>query len=46
MFNRVMYEKKRAIRDQEAKDLLPTLEKFLELHKKGNPDAVPRLVKI
>ena len=32
--NSVMYEKKRAIRDQEAEDLLPTLEKYLELDSK------------
>jgi len=41
----VMFKKKGQIRDQEAEDLLPTLEKFLEIHKKGNPKVYPDWLK-
>lgn len=37
----VIYKKKRAIQDQNANELLPTLEKFLEIHKQGNPNIYP-----
>jgi hypothetical protein len=43
--NSVMYEKKRTIRDQEAEDLLPTLEKYLEKHRKTNPNIYPDWLK-
>lgn len=41
----VMYKKKGEIRDQEAKDLLPTLEKYLEAHRKTNPKIYPDWLK-
>ena len=41
----VLYKRKSEIRDQRANDLLPTLEKFLELHKKGNPKSYPDWLK-
>jgi len=41
----VLFKRKSEIRDQRANDLLPTLEKFLELHKKGNPKSYPDWLK-
>tara|TARA_R110000803_G_scaffold45238_3_gene95337 strand:+ start:1579 stop:2550 length:972 start_codon:yes stop_codon:yes gene_type:complete len=37
----VIYKKKMAIQNQNANELLPTLEKFLEIHKQGNPNIYP-----
>ena len=41
----VMYKKRMAIRDQNATELLPTLEKFLEVHKQGNLNIYPDWLK-
>lgn len=43
--NSVLNQKKIELRDQGAQELLPTLEKFLEIHKKGNPKSYPDWLK-
>jgi len=37
----ILFKRKSEIRDQNANELLPTLEKFLEIHKQGNPNIYP-----
>lgn len=42
----ILYELKAKRKEQEANDLLPILEKFLEIHKKGNPKLYPDWLKL
>lgn len=42
----IVYKKKAKQKEERATELLPTLEKFLEIHKKGNPGLYPDWLKL
>jgi len=44
--NSVVYKIKAKQKEERATELLPTLEKFLEIHKKGNPKMYPDWLKL
>ena len=44
--NSVLYKIKAKQKEERATELLPTLEKFLEIHKKGNPKLYPDWLKL
>ncbi len=42
----IVYKKRAEQKEERATELLPTLEKFLEIHKKGNPALYPDWLKL